>query len=634
MKGTAAALPALLLLALAALACGDSEPASAPVPEPATASPTASATPTPSPTPTARATPISTPTPAATPPATPSPTPTPAVAEYPAIEFREVPTEDVFDVVLAPGEPITQTGAYFLDVETGIVRGLSTAQLDTSAYVSMPSRRFIALYYSTDGQRTFTPYLYDPRSERAFTWDRRAMQLIAGNVSSTGEWLIFQWIEELAGWTDDLYVVVDGDLEPVRWFSLPPTDRGRWLQAWASPAASRLLLADSLLFHVLGLEDEQFLTIKPRGDFSGSTRSSDDWRWRYEPYLFATDGGVEGFALIGRDEDTDHTCRVIRYDWNASVLSDVKTPCAIQKSGAPWSAPSLSPDGTAVASSTLPRGIEGAPGGPTELSVVAIFDARTGEERFRIKGALEPVWLPDSSGLVVDSIHGLLTASIDGRWIPLPPGVKGQRFLAGPEEPLRFLVGAAGTHSRMVIGWGSDRSLVGGGTYSLTVAGRDGAPLASLTSAVALEEELVGEYVGIDSEAWWGATNNVVLFRSERYGPRDGIVLESVLPPVIEEPPFSGLLQLRVATGGGCLNIREDWRADAAVVTCLPDGALVEATGYGAPWSGPDSHTAGSDSGCAGRLWCVWLYVRTDEGAEGWALSDYLRWAKGEPAPY
>ena len=91
------------------------------------------------------------------------------MAEYPAIEFREVPPEDVFDVVLAPGEPVTQTGAYFLDVETGIVRGISTVQVETSAHISMPSRRFIALYYSTDWQRTFTPYLYAPRSERAFT---------------------------------------------------------------------------------------------------------------------------------------------------------------------------------------------------------------------------------------------------------------------------------------------------------------------------------------------------------------------------------------------------------------------------------------------------------------------------------
>ena len=64
-----------------------------------------------------------------------------------------------------------------------------------------------------------------------------------------------------------------------------------------------------------------------------------------------------------------------------------------------------------------------------------------------------------------------------------------------------------------------------------------------------------------------------------------------------------------------CLNLREEPSLDAAVRTCLPNGATVKIAAP--PWE----HGRASD--------LPWLYIRTNDGLEGWASAEYLRRHRG-----
>ena len=118
----------------------------------------------------------------------------------------------------------------------------------------------------------------------------------------------------------------------------------------------------------------------------------------------------DGFAVISPSDDG--TCSVERLDWTLSTLSDVSLPCD------PWRGIDLSRDARLAATVLLSVGeaIE-EPGLFSRLTTVSIFDAATGEERLRIKGALPSEalfgvhegrtrWLSDGSGLVVDTREG------------------------------------------------------------------------------------------------------------------------------------------------------------------------------------------------------------------------------------
>ena len=56
-----------------------------------------------------------------------------------------------------------------------------------------------------------------------------------------------------------------------------------------------------------------------------------------------------------------------------------------------------------------------------------------------------------------------------------------------------------------------------------------------------------------------------------------------------------------------CLNLREEPSLDAPVLTCLPNGTVAE--------------VAEADDGRSS-----WFHIRTDDGLEGWASAEYLRW--------
>ncbi len=335
-------------------------------------------------------------------------------------------------------------------------------------------------------------------------------------------------------------------------------------------------------------------------------------------------GSNEGVALIGRDADNPETCRVVRYDPSGTILSDASFGCALS-----WDGPYLSPDGNLVAANVLPKTSPDGPGEYHRLTAVSVFDAATGEELFRIKSAFyfpsanhlrrapETFWLPDSSGLVVTTARSDRIVSAEGEWAPLPEELRGTGFVPGPTEPLRFLLQYD--------------------YYTIAVLDEDGELVASVTTEVDGGSEEPPDSFLVVSPAW-GATSQEVHVAVWYQGPTSFILLTPLLPPVIERAPIEERLLVRVATNGACLDVQEEPGTGARTVTCLEDGSTVEVVEFGrsvydneAYWTA-GGYTATSESGCP-SWWCTWLYIRTDDGVEGWVLSEHLRWARGEPAP-
>lgn len=440
----------------------------------------------------------------------------------------------------------------------------------------------------------------------------------------------------IRGRTDLQRFVMVEAVAPDTWFELP-SPVGGWFgewsreRAWESPDGRSLLLFDGEAFHAIGLDRGAVTAVRWPAGMAPFGASSDGDASEYHIGVFSSG---DGFAVIGRDTREDATCRVVRYDWAAQVLSDASFACAGDIwDGKPWQGPYLSPDGRRIAAITLTKRVSGVfTGSLPRLTAVSVFDAVTGDALFRVKGAFwdllkvrtlssfkiypHTLWLPHSEGLVVRTVARDRIVTADGRWSPLPNTLQNRRFVPGPGEPLRFLLS------------------------NLTVADSAGTVLAS----VGVE---IDSPWGISVASRWGATNNEVFFSVHDNCCGSLTILRSVLPPVIERPPFDDRLLLRVVADGTCLNIRDEPLTESARVTCLPDGSIVETVesqqSHSGRWFeegartryefGEGTHTAISDSGCSRGQSCVWLRVRSDDGAEGWALSDYLRWAKGEPAP-
>ena len=335
----------------------------------------------------------------------------------------------------------------------------------------------------------------------------------------------------------------------------------------------------------------------------------------------ATFASNEGFALVGREADNFETCRIVRYDLGGAILSDASFGCALS-----WDGPYLSPDGNLIAANVLPKASPTSPGSYKRLTAVSVFDAATGEELFRIKGAFwfsgnhlsrapETFWLPDSSGLVVTTARGNRIVTAEGKWALLPDTLRGRWFVPSPTEPLRFLL-----------------------NYDpVTVLNERGELAASVGTELDLRpEEPPNSFLVVSP--WWGATSQEVYVAVWYQGDTSFIVLNAILPPVIERAPIEPRLLVRVATNRPCLDVREEPVAGSPTVTCLEEGSTVETVEYGTSVYKSEAywieglHTATSESGCPSWS-CTWIYVRTDDGTEGWALSDYLRWAKGEPPP-
>jgi hypothetical protein len=380
-------------------------------------------------------------------------------------------------------------------------------------------------------------------------------------------------------------VLLDGDLQPVAQFQVPAGERFTGLRG------GYILVRESVsgrTFHLVSLADE-------------SRPQLHTWELPWTPVpnrdgeqVYRIETLDHLVAFVGRVGDSD--CRVTRYDLQGLMLSDQPIPCGFVRYLPNATAlPRVSPDGRLVAAPTA-HGLGEFAYGPERVGMVlSIFDAATGTEIVRLLGAHpawmvgEPyskgdVWLADSSGIIVQTRDGRLVAGIAGTWDPAPGW-------ASPDHPNRFFD----------YGWAT-------GVVTIRPQEADWVPIQFAAPRATIYDD--DPFFGYDETAAWGARSETLrVWTSYRYGSHfDEYYGTPPLAPVIELPPFRDRVAVEILVDT-CLNVREDPRLDASILECLQSGSVAET----------DDFVRYGDS-------TTWMHIRTDDGVEGWAHADHLRW--------
>ena len=122
------------------------------------------------------------------------------------------------------------------------------------------------------------------------------------------------------------------------------------------------------------------------------------------------------------------------------------------------------------------------------------------------------------------------------------------------------------------------------------------------------------------SDGGWTSGGEVVQVASPS-DPYEGGLVWLVVQPKLEFPPFSEDLSFRVVGAGACVELRRA-SGDSA---CLADGTPVTYAG-GERVTFTDEEFTDQDGGFTGNLNGLSLWVRTDEGFEGWIRTENLAW--------
>jgi hypothetical protein len=111
------------------------------------------------------------------------------------------------------------------------------------------------------------------------------------------------------------------------------------------------------------------------------------------------------------------------------------------------------------------------------------------------------------------------------------------------------------------------------------------------------------------------------------HGGHGGGTAWTLIEPLVEAAPYAAAPPMRftVARTAACLNVRESWREDSAVLDCLADGTRVTLDPVGAQlWdnAGDARYSTAQDEQR------TWVMVRTPGGEAGWVASEYLDWSR------
>ena len=480
----------------------------------------------------------------------------------------------------AAGEVVPQeVGLYLLDVQTGAVEGWVLVSAEAAEADSMDG--FVSADVRVSrGNRflSFDRFRHDRLTGRTFEWDAPPLRRWG---SDSDRRLLFQ----LPGESSDLFVITDSTLQPVAQFAIPDGQEGQ-LQ-WLRPEHRSLVVrgqerdgGSRYYLHFFDFSEEAAGTIAPSATqvLPGTANT-----WAERLYrLSSLSWGIE-LAIPGPD-----SCHVTRYGWDGTALLDVSVPVVPLYGRGDCR---VSPDGRWLAAVTATAATGNAWGGPLGMAV-SILDTTTGDEVYRVKGADGPgSWLADSSGVSLSTNRGSWIVTVDGQWAdpmsrPVPASTAPAPTRELPEYRIAYVEGG------------------------IAVRDHEGGTLASLHFAEA--DTPVDGYHSISG--WWGGTRDelqvrVTVVPHGRCGcGEDYYRGPPPLAPVIESPPFEDRLQVEVAVDT-CLNLRQSPSLNAAVLTCLPNGAIADTDDY---------HTDYYDA---------WMHVRTADGLEGWASADYLRWA-------
>ena len=476
-----------------------------------------------------------------------------------------------------------------------------------------------------------TPVLYDRLTGRAFTWDAEELSLVREIADAQRFWDTYT--NSLLGWASgedewlvvrkgNSYAVIDHSMEAVAWFQLDESASPlRW---WPHPDGTHLLVqslregSSGSMLHAIDLVGRDHRAINVPAPYA-------------YPRTSAVHASRPAIAVVSGAHESN-TCSIVRYDWSLEVLSEVSLPCA-------WPTLDLSPNGKLVVAPSLSFGARiSEPGTFPRLSAVSLFDAATGEELIRVKGAIpsdahfglhdgRTRWLADSSGLVLDTRNDTRIVSVDGRTLSVLPRDPYQgRGLLIPsrDDPVRM--------DRPLEPWPSycdgtgakeGRCLV----PTARVADGDGQELASLRLVLHIAPDSAWDMARGDiwaspfNRTSWGLTSDELRVHLVLGGPYESAGYRPVLPPVVDQPPFAELTALEVVEGEACRHLREAPASVSPSIACLPGGAVVESVA-------PPDETHYMPDYSTGHLVGRWAHVRTTDGVEGWMHLDGLRWAQ------
>ncbi len=492
---------------------------------------------------------------------------------------------------LAPGEaPGVKHGVVFIDLESGV------GELWT--YPGTPPSGSIV--YSVDAthrwiQSLFQPWLFvDRTTGEGYQFDNANWYPLAG---PTPQGLL---LAAPSGGGTGAFAVVDLASDPtgtVSQFSLPFDEPAETHAAFLGDGSRLLIVArdpvNSQTLHV-------FITETATGTVTESDRLPDG---RIElPTM--PDGGALAFAAFGGKEEPA-TVVVRRFDAEGAVVSDWRTDSGPSAYGA-----QVSPDGRwLVWQEQLDLGIQLGAGGVEDWPVLVLADLEAGKVRFRAlrasmtNGTQTLRWLSDSSALVIATQDGFALLGVDQSLTPLPFGPVGHFNPVPVPAP-------------------HDTSLF---AYAGRIVDTSGNVLMDPAAAGWAGNGVAGQPYGFNAS---GSELRLVLslpFGGD-FGP--GGIAKYGLPVKIETPPFPETTRLRVETGGDALNVRRVAGVAGEVLGQLENGTIVTVAG---------DHTThcGIAAGCSEEadpdaeydtVW--WLYVRANDGLEGWVRSDFLAWAE------
>ena len=583
----------LALAALLVLACGASD---APAPTPtatATSTPTtmpaATATPTPTTTPTPTAsptvapmpTPTATPTPAPSPSATPTPTPTatPTATPTPApLADLVEPAPDAFEHrAFEPGEEIDWShGIFFMDTETGGIDGYRL-MADIGDYGDYPWDNYHATdddtwISGTDGN---TVWVMNRHSQRAWRLPGRLR-----TVAMSNQRMLLEDRHQLGMYQVLAYSTLTqdgGDMTP---FSIGPQQYGGSMALFA-PSGKMIALVNELSLYLLELDPISISVL-----FDGKMDRDNVYHVGLthlgeRGFLITAhiSSGLERYAFSwdGKELPWDQRWERLSPDGRYGVWEEYGHSIANQYClYRAW--PSIVLADTATGEPVLrirsawgdPRGVHWLPSGDGFL--IRMRDRSTDAERHAIVWVRpEPriVWLPDPPG---DAFWGWV--------IPAPTGADRQFAWYAPYRGVQL-------YDALDRSWGS--------------------PVASERTAIMPPS--------------WGEDHRELRFALwpplAKWGVCD---IPFLAPPKIEAPPFDERFAFRVARGESCLPLRAEPDAEGRVLDCLPTGTrlLLSASREWAEAAvhDRDPSIAWSDG--------YWIYVHTDDGAEGWVAHEYL----------
>ena len=524
--------------------------------------------PDPSPSPAAPAPTTSTPTPTPAPQATATPPPTPA----PEPEPTPIPAPPIDSTPNALGIREIATDEAFIRLEYApgelITEAVGLFFLDVETGAVEGWQHVDGLSPSASPSNRYIAVdgaIHDREEDRTYSWDAASLRLEAWSDAAP---ILLERTDGDGGEGSRRFVVVRSSMEPEAEFDTPA---GWSISAWR-PEEGAVLASGSGQLHVLRLETGEAVSFDhPGGDI----------------HVFPSG---EGFATVSSPGGSieAQACHALRYSWSGVLVSEVAFPCVDLSSFG--TGVRLSPNGRWIAATTRALDPGTDPMGSPVLATLSLFDAVTGEETVRVQGATLPVqfggtpWLAGGDALLVRSVLGVQIVTVDGR-------------SRSPSQPL---------YDWWLRLAPDDPSLVGRLQAVSTI---DGDTLAEANF------EAPDVWIG----SWGSESREYRVFRAP-----GGIGVPSVFPsilPAIQLPPFDDSLTAVVVVDT-CLNVREEATTESDIVVCLPPERVVELVAH--PTDGHVVEGPCVEDDLYGN--CVWVHVLTEDGEQGWAYADFLRW--------